>query len=237
MINKKIVVTNTIICTVLFVLGFLVSTINTSQTYLTVNAPLYNGNRSGNQIALMFVIDTPQLANNLNPILETLARAETTATFFLTGSTAINNLELLQTLANQHELANYGFSNTNLNVADKNLITEEIRLSDVLIQSLVHYQMKFFTPPQASFNKNTIAMASSLNYTTVLPTNRNVVIDWDTADSNLVHSYATYNIQPGDIIMLKPTTAMVQCFSQIVATYLTNGIKITSLGHLLEQTA
>lgn len=232
--NKKIVISNTIICTVLFVLGFLVSTINTSQTYLTVSAPFYNGSRDSNQVAIIFVIDDPQLANNLNPILETLDRAETSAMFFLTGSTAINNLELLQNLATKHELGNYGFSNTNLNVADKNLITEEIRLSDALIQSLVHKQMRFFTPPQESFNKNTIAMASTLGYTTVLPTNRNVVIDWDTADSNIVHSYATYNVQSGDIIMLKPTTATVQCFSKIIATYLTNGLKVTSLGHLLQ---
>lgn len=231
--KKRVVITNTIICTVLLVLGFLVSTINVNQIYLTAGAPLANGNRDSHQVAIMFIIDDPELADNLTPILETLNRAEASATFFFTGTAAINNLEILQKLATNYELGNYGFSNIALNVADKNLITEEIRLGDALINSLVHTQMKVFTPPHGMFNKHTLAMAENLGYTTVLPTERNAVIDWDTADSNLVLSYATYQVQSGDIIALKPTTATRQCFAQVAANYLTNGLTITSLGQLL----
>ena len=232
--NKKTVITNTIICSILLVLGFLVSTLNINQTYLTVTAPLTNGNCSSNQVGLMIIIDDPALANNLPTIIETLNRAEASATFFFTGSAAINNLELLQNIATNFEVGNYGFSNIALNVADKNLITEEIRLGDALINSLTHTQTQIFTPPAKLFNKLTLAMAHNLGYTTILPTERDVVIDWNTADSNLVFSYATYNVQAGDIIVLKPTTATMQCFSQVAATYLTNELKITSLGHLLQ---
>ena len=232
--TKKVVITNAIICSVLCILGLVVSTINVNQTYLTVNAPLSNGNRNSQQIGLMFIIDEPQLANNLTSILNTLDKAQATATFFFTGTSAINNLELLQEISQKHELGNYGFSNTELNIADKNIITEEIQLSDALIKSLVHIQMKVFTPPSQAFNKHTLAMADDLGYTTVLPTARDAVIDWQTADSNLVLSYATYNIQNGDIIALKPTVATMQCFSQIISTYLTNGLKVTSLAHLFQ---
>ncbi len=233
MSKKKVVITNSIICSILLVLGFLVSTLNVSHTYLTVTAPLSNGKRDSNQIGLMFIIDDAELAHNLTPILETLNRAEATATFFFTGTAAINNLELLQNLASNHKLGNYGFSNIALNIADKNLITEEIRLGDALIKSLVHTQMQVFTPPNNLFNKHTLAMAQNLDYTTVLPTDRGVVIDWKTATNNVVLSYATYNVQAGDIIVLKPTTATMQCFSQVAADYLTKGLKITSLEHLL----
>ena len=231
--KRRVIITNTIICSVLLVLGFLVSTINVNQTYLSVAAPLSNGNRDHHQVALMFIIDDPALASNLTSILATLDRAESKATFFFTGAAAINNLELLQQLATKHEFGNYGFSNTVLNVADKNFISEEIRLGDLLINSLIHTPMQVFTPPKGLFNKHTLAMASALGYTTVLPTDRNAVIDWDTADSNLVLSYATYNVQGGDIIALKPTTATMQCFAQVAANYLTNGLTITSLGQLL----
>ena len=237
MSNKKVVITNTIICSVLLVLGFLVSTLNVSQTYLTVTAPLSNGKRDSHQIGLMFIIDDPKLADNLPLILETLTRAEANATFFLTGSAAINNLALLQKLATDFELGNYGFSNIALNIADKNLITEEIRLGDALINSLVHTKMQVFTPPTGAFNQHTLAMAHNLGYTTVLPTDRDAVIDWNTADSNLVLSYATYHVESGDIIALKPTTATLQCFAQVAAAYVTQGLKITSLGHLLQLTA
>lgn len=233
MSKTRTVVTNIIICSVLLILGFLVNTLNVNQTYLTVTAPLSKGNCQSNQVALMMIIDDPKLADNLPTILETLKRAEANATFFFTGAAAINNLEILQRLANEYELGNYGFSNQPLNVADKNFITEEIRLGDALIRSLTQTQMKYFTPPTQAFNKHTLAMAHNLGYVTVLPTDRNTIIDWNTADSNLVLSYATYNVHPGDIILLKPTTATVQCFSQVAAAYSTNGIKITSLEHLL----
>ena len=234
--NKKIVITNSIICCVLLVLGFLVSTINVNQTYLTVSSPLSNGDRESKQIGLMFIIDENELANNLPNILTTLDKAKFSATFFFTGTTAINNLELLENLAQQHELGNYGFSNTKLNIADKNLITDEIRLADALINSLTQTQMKVFTPPHGAFNKHTLAMADNLGYTTVLPTNRDVVIDWQTADSNLVLSYATYQIQSGDIIALKPTIATMQCFAQIITNYTSNGLKVTSLERLFQLT-
>lgn len=232
--NKKNVISNAIICSILCILGFLVSTLNVKQTYLTIAAPLSNGNRNSQQIGLMFIIDEPELANNLPNILDTLGKAEATATFFFTGTAAINNLEILQTLAQQHEIGNYGFSNTSLNLADKNAIYEEIRLSDALFKSLVKVKMKVFTPPAGNFNRHTIAMASNLGYTTVLPTNRDAVINWDQADSNVVLSYATYNIKNGDIIALKPTVATLQSFAQIIAHYTTNDWGITSLSRLLQ---
>ena len=232
--KRRIIITNTIICSILLVLGFLVNTINVNQTYLTVTAPLSNGNRTNHQIGLMFIVDDPNQADNLPPIIEVLENTGTNATFFFTGTAAINSLSVVQTIANHYELGNYGFSNFALNTADKNLITEEIRLGDALMNSLAHIQMKVFTPPLGLFNKNTLAMAHNLGYTTVLPTDRNAIIDWETADSNLVLSYATYNIQAGDIIALKTTPATRQCFAQVAAAYAERNLQVTSLGHLLQ---
>lgn len=232
--KQRIVITNTIICSVLLILGFLVNTINIDKTYLSVTAPLSCGSRNSQQVGLMLIIDDPQMADNLPEILDTLNRFEANATFFFTGAAAINNLEILQKIADRYELGNYGFSNTALNSADKNFICEEIRLGDALIKSLVHKQMQVFTPPTGAFNKHTLAMAQNFGYITVLPTERDAVIDWNTTDSNLVLSYATYNMKAGDIIALKTTTATMKCFSQVAAAYLANDLKITSLEHLLQ---
>lgn len=232
--KQRVVITNTIICSVLLVLGFLVNTINIDKTYLSVTAPLSYGSRTSNQIGLMLIIDDPKLADNIPEILDTLQRFEASATFFFTGTAAINNLELLQAIADRYELGNYGFSNRALNSADKNFISEEIRLGDALVSSLVHKNMQVFTPPTGAFNKHTLAMAQNLGYTTVLPTNRDAVIDWDTTDSNLVLSYATYHIKAGDIVALKTTTATMQCFAQVAAAYTAQDLKIISLEHLLQ---
>ena len=94
-----VVITNTIICSVLLILGFLVNTINLDKTYLSVTAPLSYGNRDSHEIGLMLIIDDPQMANNLPQILDTLTHIEASATFFFTGAAAINNLEIMEDIA------------------------------------------------------------------------------------------------------------------------------------------
>ena len=186
--TKRAIVTNSIIGCTLLVLSFLVLNLNVNQTYLRVDAPLANGNRNGQYVGLVFIVDNDTAADCAAQMLPTLANARANATFFITGTTATNNLAALNDIAEQCEIGNYGFTHTALNLADKNLISDEINLGGSLLRNLTGKTPRFFTPPDGLFNKNTLAMAQNLGYRTVLPTDRPVSINWDTADSNLVQA-------------------------------------------------
>lgn len=234
---KRTVITNGIIGSLLLVLAFFAFNLNTNQTYLSITAPLYNGSRDTNKVAFMFIVDSTAAANNLPPIFQALTDAQAQATFFVSGASAVNNLATIQQIATQFELGNYGFSNTNLNIADKNLISEEISVCDSLIHALTGQKMRLFTPPDCLYNKNTLGIAANLGYQTVLPTVRKVAIDWDNTDSNLVAAYATYDTKAGDIILLRPTTATTQCISKIIASFMQRDLVVTSVGDLLARPA
>lgn len=186
-----------------------------------------------NKLLLALIIDDHAAADCAVQMLPLLANAHANATFFIAGSTAANNLAAFNALAEQCEIGNYGFSHQNLNIADKNLISEEITLGGTLLHSLTGKAPTFFTPPNGLFNKNTLAMAESLGYRTVLPTDRPVSIDWGTADSNLVQAYATNNTQAGDIIFLHANTATLQSLDAIIANFLERDLMLTALSQLL----
>lgn len=231
--KKRTIITNSIICCMLLVLGWFVFNLDLGHTYINTSAPLYNGNRDGNQIALMFIVDNNDDASNLPTIMQALENAKASATFFITATTALDNLGLIQELNARFELGNYGFTNQPLNLADKNTISTSIKICDNLIKSITGQQMTLFSPPAGLYNKNTLAMADNLGYRTILPSNRKVSIDWQNTDTNLVTSYATYDTQPGDIILLRPVTATRLSMAKILANYLSRDLDVTSVGNLL----
>ena len=231
--KKHTVITNSIICCTLLVLGWFVFNLDLGHSYINTSAPLYNGSRDSHQIALMFVVDNNDDATNLPVIMQALENAQANATFFITGTTALDNLGLVQELGTKFELGNYGFTNQPLNINDKNTIAESITICDNLVKAITGQQMTLFSPPDGLYNKNTLGMADNLGYRTILPTNRKVSIDWQNTDTNLVTSYATYDTQPGDIILLRPVTATRQSIAKILANYLSRDLTVTSVGHLL----
>lgn len=231
--TKRTIVTNSIIACTLLVLGFLAFNLNVYASSFSVMAPVTNGGRESNQIGLMLIIDNNDDANNLPEIIQTLTNANAGATFFITGSIAVNNLATMAELGEKFTIGNIGYSNTPLNIADKDLITEEITLGGTLLKNLTKQSPHYFTPPQGLYNKHTLNIAQNLGYQTVLPTDRGVVIDWQKADPSLVASYATYQTQAGNIIALKPTTATRQCLAQIIAEFLSQNYHVTSLSELL----
>lgn len=231
--KKRTVITNSIICGTLLVLAFFVFNLDLDRTYINTSAPLYNGSRDTKQVAFMFVVDNNDDANNLPVIMQALTNANASATFFISAATVLDNLGLVQQLGAQFELGNYGFSNIPLNIADKHTIAEEIAVCDSLIKSVTGQQMTLFTPPDGLYNKNTLGMADNLGYQTILPTSRKVSIDWDNTDTNLVASYATYDTQAGDIILLRPVDATRLAISKIIASFLSRDLTITSVGNLL----
>ena len=231
--TKRVIISNTIICCVLLVLTYLTLNLDVGKTYLTVSAPVSNGNRASNQVALMFIVDDPATVDNLSTIMSTLTNAQVQATFFIAGQIIPQHLDVIQPLGQQFELGNYGFNGTALNLADKQTITDQIALCDAIITKFAKQPVRYFTPPAELFNKNTLAMAEQLGYRTILPTNRKITLNWQTANTSLITAYATQDTQAGDIVLLHPTTATTQVLAQIIATFSMRDLHVTSVGQLL----
>jgi peptidoglycan/xylan/chitin deacetylase (PgdA/CDA1 family) len=217
----------------LLTLSFFVFSLDLGNTYIGIVAPLYNGKKDGSNVAFMFVVDDIKSSAAITAIMGTLTNANAGATFFVSGMFVGSNLELTKELSDDFEVGNYGFSNIKLNINDKVKIKNEIIFCNDLIKSVTGKDTKLFTPPQQLYNKTTLTAASELNYKTILPTARNATINWTTADTNLVASYATEGVKAGDIILFRPTAAAVQSLARIISYFLEQNFNILSVSDIL----
>jgi peptidoglycan/xylan/chitin deacetylase (PgdA/CDA1 family) len=195
------------------VLSIFVFTADLSETFVDITAPLYYGNANTKSVSFMFVIDENTAAENVEKIVSSLKNARSGATFFIRGSWAANNIELTKKLADEYELGNYGFTNTNLNGNNAAKIKSEIENCHNMILGIANVKMKFFTPPDQKYNKTTLSAAESLGYTTVLPTKQ-----------------TTAGYKSGDLILLPADTDTVYSIDKTISGILSQNIFIVSVG-------
>jgi peptidoglycan/xylan/chitin deacetylase (PgdA/CDA1 family) len=215
--KKANIISNIVICSVLLTVSFFVFSVDTSESYVGITAPLYSGNTNTKNVSFMFIVSGSTDSSTLTKIINTLKNARSGATFFVSGSWAAKNIETIRALAAEFEIGNYGFSAVKLNISDKNKIKSEIENCHNLIMSVADVKMNLFTPPEQKYNKNTVSAAESLGYRTVLPTQ---------------NSTGEYN--SGDLILLHANTDTADGLAQTVSVLLTNNFHIVSVGDNLD---
>jgi hypothetical protein len=213
MSQKANIISNTVICLVLAVLSVFVFTADLSETFVDITAPLYSGNIYSKSVSVMFTVEENAAADDVRSITLSLQNARSSATFFVSGGWVGKNIELTKELAKKYELGNYGFSGAKLNLGDIEKIKNEIKNTHNIVSSVADYKMKFLTPPEQKYNKNTLSAAESLGYTTVLPTQKN-------GDK--------YN--GGDLILLSVNRKNADDLDRIISNILSQNFHIVCVG-------
>ena len=159
-------------------------------------------------------------ADNVQKIAEILDEYGAKATFFVGGSWAAKNADILLKLSsNGFEIGNHGYSHRDhakLNVksnADEIRVTE--RLIDNALCSLPDYENpKLFAPPSGSMGENMFIACKDMGYKVIMWTRD--TIDWRDHDANLIFKRATKDLKAGDIILMHPTDATVTALPKIL---------------------
>lgn len=188
MTKKRVgLITNVCIACVLIGLGVAVWTADLSNLFITVGAPIYNGDREGGKVSLMFVIDDGVDADSLNGILKILrgddTGIKTEATFFIGAKWADRNIEnrnIVKTIARDFEIGNHASSNKSLGKMSEKQQYNEILLCHATVytitaevtdiaeaESTFGVEMNLFLPPNGNFNTATLKSAEKLGYRTV----------------------------------------------------------------------
>ncbi len=208
----------------LFSLSFLgqTSQVFSSNSY----SPYYNGNTNSNYVSLMFNVYMG--TEYLDGILEILEKTNSKATFFVGGSWAVKNSEMLKKIYDYgHEIGNHGYwhkDHKQLSI-EKNM--SEISLTHKVIKELLGYDMTLFSPPSGSFGNNTLKVAGQLGYKTIMWTKD--TIDWRDKDENLIYNRAIKNPKGGDLILMHPTECTLNALENIISFYTQSGYKLTTV--------
>ena len=217
---------NIVIILMLSTLVFL--TVNNAQA-LKVQADslvVYSGDINKNNVC--FMINVYQGEEYVKNILDILDIYNVKTTFFIGGSWAVKNVDLIKEIYSRgHELGNHGFYHKDQDTLDFDENFQEIKMCHDVISKNLGIEMTLFAPPSGAYNITTVDAAASLNYKTIMWTHD--TIDWRDKDENLIFSRATKNAGNGDLILMHPTECSVKALPKIISNLTERGFKLTTV--------
>ena len=201
--------------------------VNTS----TVSGVYYNGDKSSKNVSLM--INVYWGTEYLDQMLEILKENDVKTTFFIGGTWAVLNEDMLQKIYQDgHEIANHGYHHKDHDKLDEKGNLDEISTTHTIVKELLNVEMELFAPPSGAYDKTTVSVASSLGYKTIMWTRDTV--DWRDKDAELIYSRAIKNASGGDLILMHPTEKTVEALPKIIDWFKQNGFNLTTVSQTIE---
>lgn len=191
-----------------------------------VSGVYYNGDKSSKNISLM--VNVYWGTEYIEPMLDIFEEKNVKTTFFVGGTWAIDNEELLNKIIEKgHELGNHGYHHK-----DHDKISEEENLNQIknthkIVKELTGVEMNLFAPPSGAYNKTTVSCATSLGYQTIMWTRD--TIDWRDHDASLIYKRAVKNPAGGDLILMHPTKSTVEALPNIIDKLQKEGFLLTKV--------
>ena len=227
----RIITNSILIILVVVVFAFTIIPSNSVMIYgKDSNAVLYNGNRSANEVSLMF--NVYENANVVEGILDLLKEKGVKATFFIGGIFATRESQVIKRIYEEgHEIGNHGYLHKDHKKLSESQNIEEISSTHKLVKSITGLEMNLFAPPSGSFSKTTLQVAEQLGYTVIMWTKD--TIDWRDSDKDLIYKRATKNPSNGDLILMHPKQHSLEVLPKIIEFYVQNGYEIVTVSENL----
>lgn len=224
-INTIIVLLLAIISTVAFVGG------NPNAIATNVfNGAYYNGEINSKNVSLMVNVYWGE--EYIDDMLEIFKENDVKTTFFLGGMWVLEHEDLVKKIVeNGHEIANHGYKHKSQDSISEKEAKTEIQTTHNLIKKMTNLDMNLFAPPSGAVNKQTIEVATGLNYRVIMWTRD--TIDWRDQNADLIYKRATKNMKGGDLILMHPTKSTIEALPKIISHAKTNGFNLTTVTETL----
>ncbi|MCL2675542.1 MAG: polysaccharide deacetylase family protein [Firmicutes bacterium] len=168
----------------------------------------------------------------LDSMLNIFEQQGVKTTFFVGGSWAVANQEMLKKIYQKgHEIGNHGYYHKDHKNISRERNREEIAVTHALVKDILGIDMTLFAPPSGSFSDVTLEVAAQLGYQTVMWTND--TIDWRDKDKTLIFNRAIKNISGGTLVLMHPTYATIDALGDIIAKIKSLGLNITPVSQAL----
>ena len=187
---------------------------------------VYAGDTNKNNVS--FMINVYQGEEYVRNILDVLDIYKVKTTFFIGGSWAVRNIDLIKEIYTRgHELGNHGFYHKDQDKLDFEENLQEIRMCHEVVSKNLGIEMTLFAPPSGAYNITTVDAADSLNYKTIMWTHD--TIDWRDQNCDLIFNRATKDLSNGDLILMHPTKKTAEALPSIISTAINNGFNPTTV--------
>ncbi len=167
-------------------------------------------------------------------ILDILSEYDATATFFIGGCWADDNVQCVKAIFEAgHELGNHGYFHKDHKKLSEKENEKEIAACNQFLFLSTGVTPTLFAPPSGSYGKDSLAACRALNMKTVLWSRDTV--DWRDKDADLVYRRATRDIKGGEFVLLHPMEHTVKALGNILKFYQSCGLKAISVSENLQR--
>lgn len=216
-----------VVVSMLAVLG-----VGLTTTSSVVNGVYYSGNTESNKISLM--INVYWGTEYLDDMLEILDRYEVKTTFFVGGTWALKESDMLKKIYDAgHEIGNHGYSHKDQDKLNREQNKNEILTTHTLVNDLIGVNMDLFAPPSGAYNKTTVEVATELGYKTIMWTRD--TIDWRDKNEEVIYKRAIKDAKGGDLILMHPTACTLLALERIIVSLQEQGFVLTTVSENLAE--
>ena len=182
--------------------------------------------KSKKMIALTFD-DGPNY--NTSKVIDVLNKYDIKATFFVLGSRAINNKDILKKMADSGmEIGNHTYNHLLLTKYDENKIRSEIEDTSEVIYSATKKRPKLLRPSYGSVNNKIKKVVDTPIIIWDIDT-----LDWKYHNSRRISSRVINKVKDGDIVLMHDIySASLNALSNIIPILQDNGYEFVTIDEL-----
>ncbi|HSH34986.1 polysaccharide deacetylase family protein [Schnuerera sp.] len=230
-VNKKTIYTLLIIIFIITILAIYFSFYNKVDETFQMDI-YYKGNVDEKIVSFACNIDWGE--EYIQPMLDVFSEYNISITFFVTGTWAKKNPELLKTIYEAgHQIGNHGYRHIDYDKLNYEKNKEEILKAHNIIYDILDVESMYFAPPSGAYNDNTIQAAKDLNYDIIMWSVD--TIDWrEDSTKEVIVKRVTNKIHDSAIVLMHPTKETVKSLPEIISYLFDKGYKIGTVSDIIK---
>jgi probable sporulation protein (polysaccharide deacetylase family) len=200
-------------------------------THPEIPQPFYQGKTTEPQVALACNVFWGE--EYLPEMLDTMDKYNIKATFFIGGSWAKRNPDMLKLIVQRgHELGNHTYSHPHPSALNKDQNKDQIKRAEELVFDLTGIRTALYAPPYGEFNDTVLIAASELGYRTIMWSID--TIDWKRPPEDVIINRVMKKIHNGAIILIHPTEPTAKALPELISRLQESGYTLTTVSSILE---
>ncbi len=192
--------------------------------------PVYQGNTGQKVVAITVNVDWGE--EYIPSMLEQFDKYDCKVTFFVTGTWAEKNPELLKKMcAAGHSIQNHAYKHVHFSSLSDAEAKSQIKKAEEIILNITGTKTAFFAPPYGEQNQRLLNAVAEINYELIMWSVD--TIDWQKPSPATIVKRVTNKVHNDAIILMHPTDPTVKALPDLLSYLKTEGYGMLTIDRIL----
>ncbi len=192
--------------------------------------PIFQGNSGQKKVAITVNVDWGE--EYIEPMLEQFKKNDARVTFFVTGTWADKNAELLKKMTQGgHSIQNHGYRHCHFNNLSAAQITSEIKKAEEIIYNITGNKSTYFASPYGEYNSRLVQTVNQMGYKLIMWSAD--TIDWQRPAPATIVNRIISKVHNDAIILMHPTDPTVKALPEMLKKLKGEGYQMVTIDQIL----